>query len=282
MDRKKAVKLIILSICFILVVLIIIGYTLADTTFELKLTPLPTENSNREAVNLDWSTYTEENVIFKGYQSTNGGAENSWKSISLMDYSVVKDVRVLQVYPDVSQGQGQLNTWMNTNGYGKGIIKVSEVSMTNFNTNPSAYLYKDSKGSWNHDIIFFGTWDRNSCFDLSSSSYNVVDQFIGEGYGCIFGHDTIYNNSYFSTDSRETSSGSRKKGQVNFDKLADKYFDALSFGSTQGNQLYYGGNQVQIVKKWIIYNISMANRRDRYKIRYTNYSYMGANNKSRI
>lgn len=249
MNRKKVMKFLLILACLMIILigcLSMYNYTTASNIFTLTATPRPEENGNRGAINLDWSSYSGENVIFKGYQSTQGGAENSWNSISLMDYTVVSDVRVLQIYPDT--GQGQLKQWMITNGYGKNIIKVGEVSMTNFNNNPRSYLTKDTKGAWNYDVIFFGTADRNNYFDLSSASYAVVDQFIQEGYGCIFGHDTILNNAYFNTDSRETLNGSRKKGQTNFDALAKKYFKSLSFGSTQNNQLYYGGTHVQIVK----------------------------------
>lgn len=224
-------------------------YSFAQTTFNLTATAKPAENSNRGAVDLDWSSYSGENVIFKGYQKRDNAEE--WSSISLMDYEQVKEVKVLQIYPDT--GAGQLKKWMETdndNGevYGKGIIKVSDVSITDFNTNPSAYLKKDGSGQWNYDVIFFGTADRNGCRDLSQLSYNVVDQYIDDGYGCIFGHDTILNNSYFVNDTKETSSGPVKQGQGYFDKLANEHFKSLKFGSTQNGQLYYGGSEVKIVK----------------------------------
>lgn len=147
-------------------------------------------NDGLGAVDLDWSTYTKKNVMFKGYQSKDNGI--TWQSISLMDYTSVKEIRLLQIYP-IEAAKGQLKTWMETNGYGKGIIKVDEVLITDFNANPSQYLNK-TNGKWNYDVIFFGTWDCNGYGDISADACNVTKNFIEDGGGTIFGHDTIVNN----------------------------------------------------------------------------------------
>ena len=93
-------------------------------------------NDGLGAVDLDWSTYTKKNVMFKGYQSKDNGI--TWQSISLMDYTSVKNINVLQIYP-IDNAKNQLKTWMETNGYGKGIIKVNSVSLGDFNANPNTY-----------------------------------------------------------------------------------------------------------------------------------------------
>lgn len=133
------------------------------------------------------TSYSKKNVMFKGYQSKDGG--KTWQTISLMDYTSVKNIKVLQIYP-IDSAKNQLKTWMETNGYGKGIIKVDAVSITDFNANPNTHL-KDSSGNWKYDVLFFGTWDGGGD-DLSTTSTEIVKQFIVDGKGCIFGHDTIY------------------------------------------------------------------------------------------
>ena len=160
--------------------------------FTLTATVDSTANNGLGAINLDWSSYSGNNVTFKGYQSKDNGA--TWQSISLMDYTSVKEVKVLQIYPTES-ASNQLKTWMETNGYGKGIIKVDSVHIDEFNSSPSTYLYK-TRGEWNYDVIFFGTWDSNAGKDLNASSKSVTEQFIKDGGGCIFGHDTIRWDTY--------------------------------------------------------------------------------------
>lgn len=149
-------------------------------------------NDRLGAVDLDWSSYSKKNVMFKGYQSKDGG--KTWQTISLMDYTSVKEIKVLQIYP-IENAKGQLKTWMETNGYGKGIIKVDSVYIDDFNNNPNAYLSK-TNGKWNYDVLFLGTWDSNNSKDLSAASKSLTESYINDGGGCIFGHDTIRWDTY--------------------------------------------------------------------------------------
>ena len=158
----------------------------AATGFTLKATNLGNVNGGKGGVSLDWTSHSSSGMVYKGYQSKDGG--KSWQSISLMDFSRVTTVRVLNVYPDKGDN---LKAWMENNGYGKGIIKVDKVSITSFNSNPSAYLKKDGSGNWNYEVVFFGSWDSNNFKDLNASSYNVTRTFANEGGGVIFGHDTL-------------------------------------------------------------------------------------------
>ena len=149
-------------------------------------------NDGLGAVDLDWSSYSKKNVMFKGYQSKDGG--KTWQTISLMDYTSVKEIKVLQIYP-IENAKGQLKTWMETNGYGKGIIKVDSVYIDDFNNNPNAYLSK-TNGKWNYDVLFLGTLDSNNSKDLSAASKSLTESYINDGGGCIFGHDTIRWDTY--------------------------------------------------------------------------------------
>ena len=47
-------------------------------------------NDGLGAVDLDWSSYSKKNVMFKGYQSKDGG--KTWQTISLMDYTRNKGI----------------------------------------------------------------------------------------------------------------------------------------------------------------------------------------------
>lgn len=153
-------------------------------TWTLKATA---NNSGIGSVALDWSQNSTPDMAYKGYSSTDNGA--TWNSISLMDYSSVSQVKVLQIYPHANAAN-QLKTWMETNGYGKGIIKVDSVFWDNYNSNPYAYL-KDANGNWKYDVIFFGTWDSNASKNLSDTGVAATKAFIKSGRGCIMGHDTI-------------------------------------------------------------------------------------------
>ena len=115
-------------------------------------------------------------------------------SILIRNNTSVKEIKVLQIYP-IENAKGQLKTWMETNGYGKGIIKVDSVYIDDFNNNPNAYLSK-TNGKWNYDVLFLGTWDSNNSKDLSAASKSLTESYINDGGGCIFGHDTIRWDTY--------------------------------------------------------------------------------------
>ena len=187
-------KIIAVSLCLIMM-LGCINVNVIDakaSSFTLSANNDNSANDGLGAVDLDWSSYSKKNVMFKGYQSKDGG--KTWQSISLMDYTSVKEIKVLQIYP-IENAKGQLKTWMETNGYGKGIIKVDSVYIDDFNNNPNAYLLK-TNGKWNYDVLFLGTWDSNNSKDLSAASKSLTESYINDGGGCIFGHDTIRWDTY--------------------------------------------------------------------------------------
>ena len=189
------------------------------------------------SVSLDWRQYNYSNKNFKVYKSSDGG--RTYETVGI-DYKSVREVKVLQVYPDV--GANQLQNWLVNTGYGQGIIKVGQVSISDFNRNPSGYLYETSTG-WSYDVVFFGTWDRNNCRDLSAASYNVVNKFAKAGKGIIFGHDVALNNG--RNDIYEFTGGAVKERQNYFDALATTYLPIIYYQSGQET----GHNQVAITKK---------------------------------
>lgn len=102
------------------------------------------------------------------------------------DITSITDINVLNVYPDTGNS---LKTWMETNGYGKSIIRVTPVSITNFNANPGAYL--GSSGKWNYDVVVYGFWDSNGSKDISASAATLTAQYLDENNPVVFGHDTL-------------------------------------------------------------------------------------------
>lgn len=233
-------------LAFLLALIVLVATTppdlaKADNNFTLTAITNATANNGLGNVELDWSGYTN-NAIFKGYQSKDNG--KTWQTISLMNYTSVKEVKVLNVYPDVGDN---LKTWMEDNKdslsgqiIGKGIIKVDKVSIYDFNVEPNKYLYK-TNGAWNYNVIVFGFWDNNNFTDLSALSKNTVNSFISDGGGCVFGHDVaLCNNSM----AYETRNGTKKARQYNFDELASKYFPFMTF-----KYAWNGSSTVTISKK---------------------------------
>ena len=205
--KVKYEKILSLLICFMLILQIL----LCNIKVEAINIPTLTAVANNEdigSVSLNWHYNSSTGAFYKGYSSTDGGA--TWSTIPMIDFNNIQTqdkIKVLQVYPDV--GENQLRDWLVNSGYGKNLITVSTVSITQFNNYPERYLYRTPDG-WNYDVIFFGTWDSNNGKDLSAYSARVVEQFILDGRGCILGHDTIstaishYNFSsltpYFNID----------------------------------------------------------------------------------
>jgi len=108
------------------------------------------------------------------------------------DISQIKDIKVLNVYPTHSSGVvgNQLQGWMDT--YGKGLIHVTPVSITTFNSNPEKYI--GTNGNWNYDEIVFGFVDCNGNQDLSPAAAELVSNYLNSGGAAIFGHDTLTAN----------------------------------------------------------------------------------------
>lgn len=80
-------KIIAVSLCLIMM-LGCINVNVIDakaSSFTLSANNDNSANDGLGAVDLDWSTYTKKNVMFKGYQSKDNGI--TWQSISLMDYT---------------------------------------------------------------------------------------------------------------------------------------------------------------------------------------------------
>ncbi len=136
-----------------------------------------------EKVNVGYSINSRENVVI--YTATEDGYEEEAHE-AFYNVESITEIKVLNVYPNASYAN-YLKNWMNT--YGKNIIKVTPVSIENFNANPNGYL--GDSANWNYDVIVFGFADCNSNKDLTATAASVVNSFLNDGNSAIFGHDTI-------------------------------------------------------------------------------------------
>ncbi len=178
-------------------------------------------------VPLTWTNSNQNDKFF--YKLFQKDADQSeWSQVSTQ-YG--KSVKVLNVYPNVGN---QLKGWMENpnseepNGYGKGLITVDEVRITDFNKNPTSYLMEN--GEYKYDVIMFGSWDCNNDYDLSWSAALATEEFIKSGRGVLFGHDTICDYGGMGHD--------------NFNYLA-KYVKATPTRSVSR----VGSSTVKVIKK---------------------------------
>ncbi len=147
----------------------------------------------KQTVDLSWNDISNdsESYSYKLYRRIKG---KEWETRSIWNES--EKIQVLNVYPY----QPYLKTWMTTtisnteSPAGMGLFDIDSVHISSFNSNPAEYLY-NKDGSWKYDVIFFGTSDCNSGYDLNDKSSDYLQKFIDSGRGVLFGHDTICGGS---------------------------------------------------------------------------------------
>lgn len=191
--REKKKRILASALCVMMLLFSLSAYAMtARGGLPFTLTP---NTNGYGSVSLDWRQYNYSNKNFKVYKSSDGG--RTYETVGI-DYTSIKEVNCLQIYP-CTEANGQLKKWMETNGYGKGIIKVDSVYWDDFNNAPTNYLYKNSSGQWNYDVVLFGTWDSNAgAKGLNATSYELVKKYIEEGKGVIMGHDVVYPGDFGS------------------------------------------------------------------------------------
>ncbi|CAB1248211.1 conserved exported protein of unknown function [Ruminococcaceae bacterium BL-4] len=213
----------------------------------LTLTATPNPSANDVALN--W-TNSDKSQPYSYMLYSKSAHESTFQSIPAKD-----SAKVLNIYPVVAttvsfttwQGQSytlpksaSLKMWMETpngydsKGYGKGLISVDTVSISDFNANPDAYL-KNADGSYKYDVLYFGAWDAFASQDLSSAAESKTDAFIKTGRGVLFGHDTMVDNDGIS--------------MPNFFKLAH-YCDI----QTIPHYTVLGSSQIKVFKKGLLTN----------------------------
>ncbi len=208
-----------------------------------------TSNPSGNYVSLNW-TNSDKSQPYSYMLYSKSAHESTFQSIPAKD-----SAKVLNIYPIVTptisfttwQGKSytlpksaSLKMWMETpngydsKGYGKGLISVDTVSISDFNANPDAYLI-NANGSYKYDVLYFGAWDSNGSQDLSAAAESKTDAFIKTGRGVLFGHDTMVENDGIS--------------MPNFFKLAH-YCNI----QTIPKYTILGGTQIKVSKKGLLTN----------------------------
>lgn len=173
------------------------GNIISKNTRTVKILEKPVQNlilnSDRNDVGIDlsWNDITGdfEQYNYRLYRRTE---TNDWESRSIWNES--EKVEVLNIYPAAPY----LAEWMTTTisdtetPAGMGLFDIDSVHIRDFNNAPESYLL-DENGSWKYDVIFFGSSDCNSYYDLNETSFEVVSDFGESGRGILFGHDTLWN-----------------------------------------------------------------------------------------
>lgn len=227
-DKRK--RIIASALCVVMMLFSLSAYAMTARASSLPFTLTPNTNGYG-SVSLDWRQYNYSNKNFKVYKSSDGG--RTYETVGI-DYRSVSSVKVLNIYNPNYSGAANLKGWMQS--YGKEIISVDQVTISNFNSNPNYYM-KDSSGNWKYDVLFFGSNDYG--FDLSATSEPVVELFIKSGRGVICGHDNMVQN---------------------FGGCAHPYFWKLAsyFGISTSQSSYGYGNtkstKVKILKKGLFTN----------------------------
>lgn len=142
-----------------------------------------------DMIDLSWNDISNdaESYSYQLYRKTN---HESWEPRSI--WNEEEHINVLNVYP----AGAYLAEWMNNTisdtetPAGKGIFDIDSVHIATFNSDPAKYMLKED-GSWKYDVIFFGSSDCNSGYDMSSSAAVEIQKFIDSGRGVLFGHDTM-------------------------------------------------------------------------------------------
>lgn len=215
--REKKKRILASALCVMMLLFSLSAYAMAARVGNLPFTLTPNTNGYG-SVSLDWRQYNYSNKNFKVYKSSDGG--RTYETVGI-DYRLVKEVRVLNIYPTMTNSSWPVNKtisfksaldnknytlpasasikmWMeksnseSSTGYGKGIIKVDVLPISSFNNNPNAYL-KDSSGNWKYDVIYIGTWNGNGGENFSRTSIKSIEEWINAGKGLIGGHDTMTN-----------------------------------------------------------------------------------------
>lgn len=143
------------------------------------------ENPEKNSIQLNW-TKLEDVQSYQIFQKKPNSIDE-FQSISAADLEDIDlHIEVLNIYPSVGNN---LKTWMEENGYGKGLMTVTPKTMDEFNQNPA--ILKNSDGTWKYDVIVIGFWDCNNYKDINDKAKAVLEEYIQSGRGMVFGHDTI-------------------------------------------------------------------------------------------
>lgn len=229
---KKRILSLFLVVAMIITMLPVMAFSAAAVSGNFTATSAP---DGKNYATLSWQGAAGSKYAIT---KSNGGSD-IYETIPLK-YSI----KVLNVYPNVGNN---LKGWMQLNGMGSPLVDgtqynmtVDEVAISYFNVNPSTYL--GIPGNWKYDVVYFGGYDSNNNYDISSAAYTLTEQFIKSGGGVLLGHDTAaFNNTYFKY-------------------LGTKYLDLQIISETYVSTTSpdyiprYGNTKVKVARKGLLTN----------------------------
>ena len=192
----KNIKYLALSFVLLLCMILILPVVIASVNIDLKNT------IEGNSIYLNWTN--SDTVKSYNYDVKKSVNDGEYKEL---DENNGDKVTVLNIYPDsdkVSSNitfstydgenitikkSASLKKWMeepnaeDSRGYGRGMIEVTPIAITDFNNNPSNYLYKNADGKYNYDVVVFGTWDSNGVQDISITAASVMRTYLSEEIG---------------------------------------------------------------------------------------------------
>ncbi len=144
------------------------------------------------SVDLRWNDVSNEHESYV-YQLNRRIQGGQWEPRSI--WNEEEHIRILNVYPAYPYLEQWMNSPLGDTGLtaGMDIFEIDSMHFNEFNPKPEEVL-KNKDGSWKYDVLFFGSYDCNGYCDLSNAAYEVVQAFVDEGRGVLFGHDTICPN----------------------------------------------------------------------------------------
>jgi hypothetical protein len=230
----------------------------------LKATPVPAENAVQLSWGIDDDSQTYTYMVYK-------------KDVNDREFQTIpvkNRLKVLNIYPPVGENitftnwKGEIFTlpkaaslkkWMeepnpeHPKGYGMGLIDVDAVPIPEFNNSPEKYM-KNPDGTWKYDVIYFGAWDVNGGYDLSTSAENMVETFIQDGRGVLLGHDTIGHSVRLPYNATPFHPNFQKLSQyLNIQDIPSQY---NGMAPPQLPDIYqtWGSTKVTISKKGLLTN----------------------------
>ncbi|MBP0966480.1 MAG: hypothetical protein J5722_02500, partial [Oscillospiraceae bacterium] len=149
-------------------------------------------DESKGTVDLRWNDISSEHESYV-YQLNRRIQGEQWEPRSI--WNEEEHIRILNVYPASPYLAGWMSSPLGDTGLtaGMGIFEIDSMHFNEFNPNPEEAL-KNKDGSWKYDVLFFGSSDSNSRFDISDAAYEIVQEFVDESRGVLFGHDTVCPN----------------------------------------------------------------------------------------
>lgn len=141
----------------------------------------------RNYAELNWDDVSDlSSEGYRLYQSEDG---TNWDMRSTRYGDAIE---VLNIYPDIYQNN--IRNWMSDPTVGLGLINVTPVSLSDFNTNPNSYL-RNAQGEYQYDVIFVGTANANNNVSFNKTAVDRLIEFIEAGRGLLVGHDVLSGNT---------------------------------------------------------------------------------------